>query len=88
MPSLTLRLSDELHAVLVAAARASGRSLQREIIVRLDGRVPAVLPLRSAVPGEVLPELPADAYPEGAVELPRVVPDRRSFRPDPKVKKQ
>ena len=38
MPNLTLRLSDELHAELVAAAGRSGRSLQREIIVRLDGR--------------------------------------------------
>ena len=39
MPSLNLRLSDELHAVLVAAAGLSGRSLQREIVMRLDGRV-------------------------------------------------
>lgn len=89
MPSLTLRLSDELHAELVRAASASGRSLQREIIVRLDGRVPAVLPLREASPGGVLPDLPEDAYPEGSVALPPVRPafpqSVREFKgPDPK----
>jgi hypothetical protein len=78
---VNVRLSDELHGVLVRAAAAAGRSLHSEILVRLDGRVPAVLPLRSAGPGEALPDLPKDSYPEGARSV-RV--DRRPFRPDPK----
>jgi hypothetical protein len=43
MPSLNLRLSDELHASLVLAASRNGRSLQREIVMRLDGRVSGAL---------------------------------------------
>lgn len=40
MPSVNVRLSDQLHADLVARAQASGRSLQQQIIVTLDGREP------------------------------------------------
>ena len=36
MKKLNLRLSDELHAELVASAKAEHRSLQAEIVMRLE----------------------------------------------------
>lgn len=40
MPSLHVRLSEELHAELVAAAHAEHRSLQAEVIHRLQAHPP------------------------------------------------
>ena len=83
MPSLNLRLTDEEHALLVAAAGLSRRSLQQEILARVFA---GPLPERTAVSGEVLPEVPVDAYPLGARELPAVERSvgsgKRPFRPD------
>lgn len=91
MPSLNVRLSEDLHSALVAAAAASGRSLQREVVMRLEGRVSgwlgagedvavAAAPVAEGDAGSALPvsrrERPAPA------PSPRVSGDRRGFRPD------
>jgi len=44
MPNVTLRLSDEQHAELTAAAERNDRSLQREIVHRLFRAGPEPVP--------------------------------------------
>jgi hypothetical protein len=61
MPSLNLRLSDELHGALVGRAARARRSLNSEIVVRLEASLGArgpeaagaadPLPVESAVAG-------------------------------------
>lgn len=47
-PKFMVRMSDELHSELKAAAARNRRSMNAEILIRLEGCASAVLPVISA----------------------------------------